>query len=225
MALPLPLRNRLAELILDALREPEAKAVLDKLDRHCRQAEPGTCEADPPARFPMDFFDRREGRLVLKETYLSFRDELCERVSRACAALRERPLSEESPSLSQILVEAAALFDARLHFEVHELLEPYWLRAQGDERQILQGLIQVAVGYHHLANGNLPGARALLEEGSAKLVDGDLGGFPLRGFALKVRQSLAAIDRLGIEGAGTFDWSLMPRFQRESTHGSHPSPQ
>lgn len=225
MALPLPLRNCLAELILDAFREPGAKAVLDMLDRYCRHAEPEGYEAGLPARFPMEFFDQREGRLVLKAAYLRFRDELCERVGRARAVLRERPLSEESPSLSQVLDEATALFDARLHFEVHELLEPYWLRAQGDERQILQGLIQVAVGYHHLANGNLPGARALLEEGSAKLVDGDLGGFPLRGFALKVRQSLAAIDRLGTGGAGTFDWSLMPRFQRESTHGSRPSPQ
>ena len=57
------------------------------------------------------------------------------------------------------LGQAALLFDGRLYFEVHELLEPYWLRAAGRERETLQGLIQVAVGFHHLSNGN-GGARA-----------------------------------------------------------------
>jgi predicted metal-dependent hydrolase len=61
------------------------------------------------------------------------------------------------------------LFDAGLFFEVHEVLEPHWVRATGDLRETLQGAIQAAVGWQHLANGNLAGARSLLEEAAARL--------------------------------------------------------
>ncbi|MFQ5897083.1 MAG: DUF309 domain-containing protein [Candidatus Methylomirabilia bacterium] len=225
MALPLPLRNHLAELILAAFREPEARAVLDRLGRYCGEAGSGGRVADFPASFPMEFFDRREGRLVLKGTYRRFRDELCDRAGRACAVVRERSLSERNPSLREVLGEAAALFDARLHFEVHELLEPCWLRAERGEREILQGLIKVAVGYHHLATGNVSGARMLLKEGSDKLVARSLAGLDVGAFALGVRRSLEAVERLATQAPGAFDWSLMPRFPRESTRGTRPAPQ
>ena len=83
-----------------------------------------------------------------------------ERARRAHQALIHCPPLRAEPSLDETLAAAATLFDAGLHFEVHELLEPYWARGEGAERQALQGLIQIAVGYQHLANGNLGGARA-----------------------------------------------------------------
>jgi uncharacterized protein len=88
---------------------------------------------------------------------------------------------------------AGALFDAGLGFEVHELLETHWARAAGGEREALQGLIQIAVGYQHLANGNLKGARALLEEGSARLNARRLANLDLAPFA---RAVAAAVSRL-----------------------------
>jgi hypothetical protein len=72
-------------------------------------------------------------------------------------------------TLVACLDRAASLADAGLFFEVHELLEPVWLRADGAERLGLQGLIQVAVGFHHAGHGNREGAVSLLAEGLAKL--------------------------------------------------------
>jgi predicted metal-dependent hydrolase len=63
------------------------------------------------------------------------------------------------------------------------VLEPHWTRSAGAARQALQGLIQVAVGFQHLANGNLEGARALLAEGGMRLRDGRLAGLDLDRFA------------------------------------------
>ena len=102
------------------------------------------------------------------------------------------------PSLGAALDQAADLFDAGLYFEVHELLEPYWMRAGGGERVILQGLIQVAAGFHHLAKGNLNGARSLLDEGSAKLLGQRLEGRAVGPFALTVRERLDAIVGIGL---------------------------
>src|SRR5262249_22646091 len=93
----------------------------------------------------------------------------------AVEALRGRPPQPVDASLADALAAAATLFDAGLHFEVHELLEPWWARSEGAERQALQGLIQIAVGYQHLADGNLDGARTLL--GAGGLADVELAPF------------------------------------------------
>ena len=123
VTLPLPLRNRLAELVLEAFHNHAA---------------------------------RRELGLVLPPTAPERRTprELAERAERARRLFAGRPLDPAGAPLEMALGQAALLFDGRLYFEVHELLEPYWLRAAGRERETLQGLIQVAVGFHHLSNGN-----------------------------------------------------------------------
>ena len=90
------------------------------------------------------------------------------------------------------------MFDGRLYFEVHELLEPYWLRAAGRGRETLQGLIQVAVGFHHLSNGNGGGARALLHDGAAKLLAREIGGIAVDAFARAVVSALDDVIRLGV---------------------------
>ncbi len=212
MTLPLPLRNRLAELILDAFRDDGARAILGTLRSFCQ----GQALTRPtlPSRFPVEFFEQRQGQLVLKGAYRRFSGEFCERVGRAWAVVREWPLSGPELSLSPALDQAAALFDARLDFEVHELLEPFWMSAQGSAKGALQGLIQVAVGYHHLASGNVPGARSLLAEGSAKLLGRRLEGLDLDTFAVAVRRTLESLDQLGAEASEKFDWSLVPGFLR-----------
>ena len=96
-----------------------------------------------------------------------------------------------------------------LHFEVHELLEPYWVRASGEAKETLQGLIQVAVAYAHLANGNLRGARALMEEGRSRL-HGRTLGLDLEPFAHALPRSLAGLTDLAESDVPPF-----PRARKE----------
>lgn len=215
MALPLPLRNRVARLILEALRAFEAREALGAVWRFCIEPESALAATALPAGFPLELFEQREGRLLLKGAYRRFSDELCERADRAWTLLRNRPFPPPEPSLETVLDEAADLFDAGLYFEVHELLESYWVRAQGSEQDILRGLIQVAVGFHHLWNGNLAGARSLLDEGSARLLGRALAGREVGSFAVAVRQVLDLIIRLGGQAVGAADWPGVPRFPRE----------
>jgi DUF309 family protein family protein len=90
------------------------------------------------------------------------------RFAEAVAAARQA-CGEPRDELGWQLCAAGALFERELYFEVHELLEPPWREADGPLKSFLQGLIQVAVGLHHQANGNLRGAVSLLAEGAAKL--------------------------------------------------------
>lgn len=70
------------------------------------------------------------------------------------------------PTFSQ----AVELFNRQEFFECHEVLEDLWRPLPaGPEKQFLQGLLQVGVGFHHLKKGNYNGAKNLLTAGLEKL--------------------------------------------------------
>jgi DUF309 family protein family protein len=211
MALPLPLRNRLAELILDALSDPQARQALETVAAVCLQPDG---ETTPPLAkaFPSELFEERDGGLRLKSGWKAHEGEFGERAERARRMLHGRPLDSPDPPLAIALVSAALLFHAHLYFEVHELLEPYWMRSESDAREALQGLIQVAVGFQHLANGNVSGACALLHDGCGKVLERQLEGVPLDPFGRALQRCLARIVSLGDDAPTAFDWSEVPRF-------------
>ena len=60
------------------------------------------------------------------------------------------------------LVEAQRLLDAGMPFHAHEVLEATWKAAPEEERELWQGLAQLAVGWTHLLRGNPAGATTLL---------------------------------------------------------------
>ena len=168
--LPLGLRNRLAELILESFDDPEARETLEALAAFCLSADGQVGAAAGSRLAALGWFDPLEtGRVRLRGACRPHREALCRRVSAALAALGQAATSSEGASLPGRLARAACLADAGLYFEVHELLEPVWMGAEGPERIALQGLIQVAVGLHHAQNGNRDGTLSLLEEGLSKL--------------------------------------------------------
>jgi hypothetical protein len=72
-------------------------------------------------------------------------------------------------SLIKALHEGAALFNERQFFEAHEVWEDGWRTADGEDRLLLHGLIQVAAGFHKLQCGQPAGAVSLLGKGAEKL--------------------------------------------------------
>src|SRR4051812_45761110 len=65
------------------------------------------------------------------------------------------------------LVEAQRLLDEGLPFHAHEVLEGTWKAAPPEERDLWQGLAQLAVGLTHLRRGNHAGATTLLRRGQS----------------------------------------------------------
>jgi predicted metal-dependent hydrolase len=63
------------------------------------------------------------------------------------------------------LAEAQRLLDAGRPFHAHEVLEGTWKAAPAAERDLWQGLAQLAVGLTHVLRGNPTGAAALLRRG------------------------------------------------------------
>jgi uncharacterized protein len=174
----LALRNAIAEWFLDALEEPTGTAALDALVAFARAtgddgAARGLSAAHRDRLVASGFFESDGESVRLRPDLLGDLATLRERALRFGAARSDvaaRGLAvREDASLDAVVAAAAILFDHELFFEVHELLEPPWLRADGETRMLLQGLIQVAVGFHHHGHGNPRGAASLLGEGNAKL--------------------------------------------------------
>jgi uncharacterized protein len=74
------------------------------------------------------------------------------------------------------LAAAQELIDAGRPFHAHEVLEAAWKAAPPDERDLWQGLAQVAVGLTHALRGNAHGAASLLQRGADRLA-----GYPAIG--------------------------------------------
>ena len=73
---------------------------------------------------------------------------------------------------------ALDLFNNKKWYEAHDAFEEIWNGLCGDERQIIQGILQVSVSQFHLSKGNLNGAMILLGEGLGRIksrVSVDLG--------------------------------------------------
>jgi predicted metal-dependent hydrolase len=164
--LPLPLRNRLAATILEAVSDARARRVLAAV-------------AEAPDTWLG--VDERDWAALLAA-----------RARRASDALATLPPATRR-GLDAVLDAAARLYEAGLYFEVHEWLEPHWMAARGETREALQGVIQAAVGWQHLANDNVAGARSLLVEGATRLRGRRLGARDFDGFA---RATAAASARV-----------------------------
>jgi len=72
-----------------------------------------------------------------------------------------------------------ALFNSGHFFDAHEVLEDVWREAprHSHRRRHLQGLVQLAVAFHHQSTGNLAGARSVLER-ALRNIEGAEESFP-----------------------------------------------
>ena len=91
------------------------------------------------------------------------------------------------------------LFNVGAFFEAHEVWERLWLDTVGDERVALQGLIQIAAGYHKHELGVLAGALKLLGAGLRKLAacDDHACGLNLAPFRAAVEADLQRMRNAG----------------------------
>ena len=104
--------------------------------------------------------------------------------------------------IEPVLLPGATLFDRGEFFAAHEAWEELWNGETDPSRRLrLQGLIQIAAGFHKLFVMDGPeSAVRLLERGAAKLA-----GAGLDAFREEVRRCATAI------ASGTFAPAMVPR--------------
>jgi hypothetical protein len=105
------------------------------------------------------------------------------------------------------LAEAQRLLDEGKPFHAHEVLEATWKAAPDAERDLWQGLAQLAVGLTHALRGNTSGAASVLRRGADHIA------------------GYAAQPPHGIDVAGLLDWArtLAGRLEDPSGQAGTPS--
>ena len=68
-----------------------------------------------------------------------------------------------------IFTTACLIWDQSLFFECHEWMEPFWIRAKGDEKKLIQALIRAAGTYVLLEAKRTSGAKKSAEKALAFL--------------------------------------------------------
>jgi predicted metal-dependent hydrolase len=81
-------------------------------------------------------------------------------------------------------------------FAAHEHWEILWRASKGPEKSFLQGLIQLAGGFHHLQRNNLQGATALLRASLRRLESypASFAGVELAALREEMREWLRALE-------------------------------
>jgi len=72
-------------------------------------------------------------------------------------------------SFKDSLYTALDLFNRHEWYEAHDAFEEIWNTVDGEERQVIQGILQVSVSQFHLSKGHLNGATILLGEGLGRI--------------------------------------------------------
>lgn len=97
-------------------------------------------------------------------------------------------------------------------FQCHETLEELWKRETSAVRDLYRGILQIAVGFHHLARGNYRGAGYSLEGGLARLrpFRPECQGVQVDRLVAEAERAATAIAALGPQRTGDFDTGLIP---------------
>jgi uncharacterized protein len=111
----------------------------------------------------------------------------------------------------EALAEAQRLLDADRPFHAHEVLEAAWKSAPEPERELWQGLAQLAVGFTHVRRGNAPGARSLLRRAADRIAPYAAPPYGIAALRL-AEEARALADRIERDGLdGVTDRDLAPR--------------
>lgn len=113
--------------------------------------------------------------------------------------------------LPELVVRGLALFNQGHYFEAHEALELAWRAETEPVRELYRGILQVAVAYYKILQGNYSGAVKIFRRSRTWLdpFPGQCRGIDLASFRADYAQAEAELLRLGPERLEWFDRRLM----------------
>ena len=74
----------------------------------------------------------------------------------------------EEKKKEELFFAGLLAYEEKDFFEAHEFWEELWSEYYLVDKTLIQGLIQLAVSFVHLGNGNLNGAKSLLKKSADK---------------------------------------------------------
>ena len=113
----------------------------------------------------------------------------------------------------KLFQEGMKQYKAKDYFEAHEAWEDLWSDYYLEDKKFVQGLIQLAVSFVHIGNGNLIGAKNLLRKCKEKF--NEFTGIH-RGIQINILLNQIEMVRLtyeGLDDPSEFDWDVVPTLE------------
>ena len=117
----------------------------------------------------------------------------------------------DADKIESLFHEGLNYFRAGEYFEAHESWEELWSEYYLIDRRFIQGLIQLSVSFVHLENGNIKGAKSLLNKSTEKFLEikGVQREIDVNNLLTQINQVSEAYDNL--ISNDNFDWKIIPR--------------
>ncbi len=119
----------------------------------------------------------------------------------------------EEEKKEKLFEDGIKFFKSKEYFEAHESWEDLWSDYYLEDKKFIQGLIQLSVSFVHLGNGNLIGAKSLLNKANDKfqLYNGIQRGINIKKLLGQIKIIAQAYDDLN--NPTDFDWELVPNLE------------
>ncbi len=119
----------------------------------------------------------------------------------------------EDAKKEKLFREGMRQYKAMDYFEAHEAWEDLWSDFYNEDRKFIQGLIQLAVSFVHLGNGNMIGAKNLLRKSKEKFKDfkGVHRGIQVQ--TLLNQMEMVRLTYDGLDNPEEFDWDVVPTLE------------
>ena len=117
----------------------------------------------------------------------------------------------EERNKRELFLNGVKAFNKKKYYDAHEYWEELWIDYQLDDAKFIQGLIQMSVGYFHITNLNIIGAKRLFEKCLPKLKYYEKGvkNINVQYLIESVDKSLNNLN--SIRHTKDFDWRLAPK--------------
>ena len=117
----------------------------------------------------------------------------------------------DADKIKSLFHEGLNYFRAGEYFEAHESWEELWSEYYLMDRRFIQGLIQLSVSFVHLENGNIKGAKSLLNKSTEKFIEfnGVHRGVAVNNLLTQINKVSDTYENL--ISSDDFDWKIIPR--------------
>ena len=113
----------------------------------------------------------------------------------------------------KLFQEGMKQYKAMDYFEAHEAWEGLWSDYYLEDRKFVQGLIQLAVSFVHIGNGNMIGAKSLLRKSKEKFQEFSGVHWGINVSVLLNQIEMVRLTYEGLNDPSEFDWDVVPTLE------------
>jgi len=113
----------------------------------------------------------------------------------------------------KLFQEGMKQYKAMDYFEAHEAWEDLWSDYYLEDKKFVQGLIQLAVSFVHIGNGNMIGAKSLLRKSKEKFQEFSGVHWGINVSVLLNQIEMVRLTYDSLNNPSEFDWDVVPTLE------------